>query len=337
MPQREVQQEEQGSSSLEQGSHDPDVPAVRFQVVQDREVPEPDREGEESVQIRMDREEGRLGAEELPNSFQKEEQRTAQKHVVDPADDDDGPEQSHEPRVTLGLSRTRCRDGVLRTLRANEARLYCKTPPCGKPHAAPRSRRIARAASRWFRLLRLRIRSVPSPFHSTTVLAVRRSGRTTLAADGQVTLGDIVVKHGARKLRRMGEGAVLAGFAGATADAQALFAKFEAKLEGHRGNLERACVELAQDWRTDRVLRHLDALLLVADKDHVFLLSGDGDLMQPDDGIMAIGAGAPFAMAAARALASRTELSAREIAEEAMRVTDGICIYTNGIVIFEEV
>ncbi len=183
----------------------------------------------------------------------------------------------------------------------------------------------------------LRIRSVPSPFHSTTVLAVRRGGSTTLAADGQVTLGDIVVKHGARKLRRMSDGAVLAGFAGATADAQALFAKFETKLESHRGNLERACVELAQDWRTDRVLRHLDALLLVADKDHVFLLSGDGDLMQPDDGIMAIGAGAPFAMAAARALASRTELSAREIAEEAMSVTDGICIYTNGQVIYEEV
>lgn len=183
----------------------------------------------------------------------------------------------------------------------------------------------------------LRISSVPSPFHSTTVLAVRRDGSTTLAADGQVTLGDIVVKHGARKLRRMSEGAVLAGFAGATADAQALFAKFETKLEAHRGNLERACVELAQDWRTDRVLRHLDALLLVADKDHVFLLSGDGDLMQPDDGIMAIGAGAPFAMAAARALASRTELTAREIAEEAMRVTGGICIYTNGQVIYEEV
>ena len=176
-----------------------------------------------------------------------------------------------------------------------------------------------------------------SPFHSTTVLAVRRNGSTTLAADGQVTLGDIVVKHSARKLRRMCEGTVLAGFAGATADAQALFAKFETKLEAHRGNLERASVELAQDWRTDRVLRHLDALLLVADKDHVFLLSGDGDLMQPDDGIMAIGAGAPFAMAAARALAAGTEFPARRIAEEAMRITGGICIYTNGEVIFEEV
>ncbi len=178
---------------------------------------------------------------------------------------------------------------------------------------------------------------MPSRFHSTTVLAVRRGASTTLAADGQVTLGDIVVKHGATKLRRMCDGSVLAGFAGATADAQALFAKFETKLDAHRGNLRRASVELAQDWRTDRVLRHLDALLLVADKDHVFLLSGDGDLMQPDDGIMAIGAGAPFAMSAARALASKTDLSAREIAAEAMRITDGICIYTNGEVVFEEV
>lgn len=178
---------------------------------------------------------------------------------------------------------------------------------------------------------------MPSPPRSTTVLAVRRDGSTTLAADGQVTFGDIVVKHGARKLRRMSEGCVLAGFAGATADAQALFAKFEAKLDAHRGNLERAAVELAQDWRTDRVLRHLDASLLVADLDQVFLLSGDGDLMQPDDGIMAIGAGAPFAMAAARALADRTELCARAIAEAAMAVTGTICIFTNGEVVFEDI
>ena len=178
---------------------------------------------------------------------------------------------------------------------------------------------------------------MPSLFHSTTVLAVRRKGKTVLAADGQVTLGDIVVKHGARKLRRMGDGAILAGFAGATADAQALFGKFETKLEAHRGNLERASVELAQDWRTDRVLRHLDALLLVADSSHIFLLSGDGDLMQPDNGIMAIGAGAPFAMAAAQALRACTELSARQIAQQAMRTTGDICIYTNGEVLFEEV
>ena len=135
----------------------------------------------------------------------------------------------------------------------------------------------------------------------------------------------------------MCDGTVLAGFAGAAADAQALFAKFETKLEAHRGNLERASVELAQDWRTDRVLRHLDAVMLAADKEQVFLLSGDGDLMQPDDGIMAIGAGAPFAMAAAQALLARTELSAREIAEEAMRITERICIFTNGEVVFEEV
>ena len=178
---------------------------------------------------------------------------------------------------------------------------------------------------------------LPERPRSTTVLAVRRAGNTTLAADGQVTLGDIVVKHGARKLRRMCDGTVLAGFAGAAADAQALFAKFETKLEAHRGNLERASVELAQDWRTDRVLRHLDAVMLAADKEQVFLLSGDGDLMQPDDGIMAIGAGAPFAMAAAQALLARTELSAREIAEEAMRITERICIFTNGEVVFEEV
>lgn len=135
----------------------------------------------------------------------------------------------------------------------------------------------------------------------------------------------------------MSEGRVLAGFAGATADAQALFAKFEGKLDAHRGNLERAAVELAQDWRTDRVLRHLDASLLVADLDQVFLLSGDGDLMQPDDGIMAIGAGAPFAIAAARALADRTELGARAIAEAAMAVTGTICIFTNGEVVFEDI
>ncbi len=178
---------------------------------------------------------------------------------------------------------------------------------------------------------------MPSSFHATTVLAVRRGDSTTLVADGQVTLGEIVVKHRARKLRRMGDGTVVAGFAGATADALALLAKFETKLEGHRGNLERAAVELAQDWRTDRVMRHLDALLLVANRGQMFLLSGDGDLMQPDDGIMAIGAGASEAIAAARALASRTRLSAREIAEEAMRVTSDICIYTNKEFAFEEV
>lgn len=174
------------------------------------------------------------------------------------------------------------------------------------------------------------------PARSTTVLGVRRHGKCVLVADGQVTLGDVVVKQRARKLRRM-DGEVIAGFAGATADAQALFGKFETKLQAHRGNLERACVELAQDWRTDRILRHLDALLLVADRKQMFLLSGDGDLMQPDDGVMAIGAGAPFALAAARALLEFTELSAREVADAAMKVTRGICIYTNGEVAFEEV
>ena len=179
---------------------------------------------------------------------------------------------------------------------------------------------------------------MPTPFHATTVLAVRRGDCTALVADGQVTLGDIVVKQRARKLRRMGEdGSVIAGFAGATADALALLAKFETKLEAHRGNLERASVELAQDWRTDRVMRHLDALLLVANREQMFLLSGDGDLMQPDDGVMAIGAGASEAMAAARALLGRTELAAREIAEDAMKVTSDICIYTNKEFVIEEV
>lgn len=176
-----------------------------------------------------------------------------------------------------------------------------------------------------------------TPFHATTVLAVRREASTALVADGQVTLGEIVVKQRARKLRRMGDGAIVAGFAGATADALALLARFETKLEAHRGNLERAAVELAQDWRTDRIMRHLDALLLVASREQMFLLSGDGDLMQPDDGIMAIGAGASEAMAAARALIRRTDLPAREIAEEAMRVASDICIYTNKEFVVEEV
>ncbi len=152
-----------------------------------------------------------------------------------------------------------------------------------------------------------------------------------------MTLGDIVVKHTARKLRRLADGKVVAGFAGATADAHALFAKFEMKLEANRGNLERAAVELAQDWRTDRVLRHLDALLLVADKDHLYVLSGDGDVIQPEDGVMAIGSGGPFAMAAARSLCKASKLSSREIAEAAMAATADLCIYTNHRIDYEEV
>jgi ATP-dependent HslUV protease subunit HslV len=168
------------------------------------------------------------------------------------------------------------------------------------------------------------------------VLAVRREGKTSLAADGQVTLGDTVVKHGAKKLRRLGNGQVLAGFAGSTADAQALFIKFEGKLEEYRGNLERAAVELARDWRTDRVLRRLDALLLVANARHIFLLSGNGDLIEPDNGVIAIGSGGAYALAAARALIDHTSLGAAEIALEAMRIAASICIYTNDQILVEE-
>ncbi|HJS74234.1 MAG TPA: ATP-dependent protease subunit HslV [Vicinamibacteria bacterium] len=171
---------------------------------------------------------------------------------------------------------------------------------------------------------------------STTVLAVRREGKTAIAADGQITLGDTVVKEGAKKLRRLSEGKVVAGFAGSTADAQALFGRFEAKLQEYRGNLERAAVELAKDWRTDRALRRLDALLVVADKDHILLLSGNGDLIEPDDGLLAIGSGGPFALAAARALLQHTALSARDIAEEGMRIAAGICVYTNDRILLEE-
>jgi ATP-dependent HslUV protease subunit HslV len=178
-------------------------------------------------------------------------------------------------------------------------------------------------------MARIRVRS-------TTVLAVRREGKTALAADGQITLGETVVKEGARKLRRLADGKVVAGFAGSTADAQALFGRFESKLQEYRGNLERAAVELAKDWRTDRALRRLDALLVVADRDHILLLSGNGDLIEPDDGLLAIGSGGPFALAAARALLKHTTLSAKEIAEEAMRVAAAICVFTNDRILMEE-
>ncbi len=171
---------------------------------------------------------------------------------------------------------------------------------------------------------------------STTVLAITLNGKTALAADGQVTLGDTVVKHGARKLRRLSDGNVVAGFAGTTADAQALFAKFEAKLQEFSGNLERAAVELAKDWRTDRALRRLDALLLVADKKHILLLSGNGDLIEPDDGVLAIGSGGPYALAAARALMANTTLTAAEVAQQAMKIAAEICVYTNDRILLEE-
>ena len=173
-------------------------------------------------------------------------------------------------------------------------------------------------------------------FHSTTILAVRRDDRAVLAGDGQVTLGDTVVKHSARKIRRLYGDKILAGFAGSAADSFALFARFEAKLEQYRGNLERSAVELARDWRTDRVLRRLEAMLIVLDKTSTFLLSGNGDLIEPDDGIVAIGSGGGYALAAARALARVSTLDARAIVETAMAVAADICIYSNDTITIEE-
>lgn len=171
---------------------------------------------------------------------------------------------------------------------------------------------------------------------STTVLSVRHNGQAVMAGDGQVTFGDTVVKQGARKIRRLYNDKLLAGFAGSAADSFALFSRFESKLEQYRGNLERSAVELAKDWRTDRLLRRLEAMLIVLDADTTFLLSGNGDLIEPDDGIIAIGSGGAYAMAAAKALARHTELAAREIAEHAMGIAASICIYTNANVTIEE-
>jgi ATP-dependent HslUV protease subunit HslV len=172
--------------------------------------------------------------------------------------------------------------------------------------------------------------------HATTVLAVRHQGKVVLASDGQVTLGQTVVKHQARKVRRLYHDHVLAGFAGTAADGFALFARFESKLEEHRGNLERSAVELARDWRTDRALRRLEAMLLVADTKVMYLLSGTGDLIEPDDGVMGIGSGGPYAMAAARALIQHTTLASRAIVEHAMAIAADICIYTNNRLTIEE-
>jgi ATP-dependent HslUV protease, peptidase subunit HslV len=173
-------------------------------------------------------------------------------------------------------------------------------------------------------------------FHATTVLGVRHDGKVVIASDGQVTLGQTVVKHQARKVRRLYHDRVLAGFAGAAADGFALFNRFEGKLEEHRGNLERAAVELARDWRTDRALRRLEAMMLVADTRAMYLLSGTGDLIEPDDGVIGIGSGGPFAMAAARALVQHSTLGARVIVEHAMKIAAGICIYTNDRLVLEE-
>ena len=175
-----------------------------------------------------------------------------------------------------------------------------------------------------------------STFHATTILAVRREEHAVLAGDGQVTLGNTVVKQGARKIRRLYNDNILAGFAGSAADSFALFARFESKLEQYRGNLERSAVELAKDWRTDRALRRLEAMLIVLDKRSMFLLSGTGDLIEPDDGIIGIGSGGAFAQAAAKALARHTALPPREIAQHAMTIASEICIYTNANLTIEE-
>jgi len=195
--------------------------------------------------------------------------------------------------------------------------------------------------------MRKSIPAVPAPRHSTsepktprirstTVLCVRRDNKVVMAGDGQVTLGDSVIKHGAKKIRRLYQDKILAGFAGSTADAFSLFSRFESKLDQYHGNLGRSAVELAKEWRTDKLLRHLEALLLVSDKEQTFLLSGNGDVIEPDTGIAAIGSGGPFAQAAAQALADHTQLSPREIAEEAMKIAGRMCIYTNDKVTIEE-
>jgi ATP-dependent HslUV protease subunit HslV len=165
--------------------------------------------------------------------------------------------------------------------------------------------------------------------HGTTILLVQRDGRTVLAGDGQVTLGNVIVKHTARKVRRLFDGKILAGFAGSTADAFALFARFEKKLREYGGNLERGAVELAQEWRTDRSLRHLEALMIVSDGQRAFLLSGTGDIIEPEDGVLGIGSGGPYAQSAALALLRHTTLDAEAIAREALGIAAGICIYTN--------
>ena len=173
-------------------------------------------------------------------------------------------------------------------------------------------------------------------FHSTTILAIRTADHTVLAGDGQVTFGQTVMKSGARKIRRLHHDRILAGFAGSAADSFALFSRFEAKLEQYRGNLERSVVELAKDWRSDRILRRLEAMLVVLDRSSMFLLSGTGDLIEPDDGVVAIGSGGPYALAAAKALVRNSDLEARAIAEKAMGIAGEICIYTNTNIFIEE-
>lgn len=173
-------------------------------------------------------------------------------------------------------------------------------------------------------------------FLGTTVLCIKRNNSVIMASDGQVTFGNTVLKHNAKKIRKLYNGRVLTGFAGSTADAFTLFERFEGKLETYKGNLIRAAVELAKDWRTDKILRRLEALLIVADREHLLILSGNGDVIEPEDQIAAIGSGGPFAYAAAKALYENTELSAKEIAIKSMEIASKICIYTNNSIILEE-
>ena len=173
-------------------------------------------------------------------------------------------------------------------------------------------------------------------FRATTVLSVHHKGQVAMAGDGQVSLGQTVLKHSARKVRKLYQDRILVGFAGTAADAFALYAKFEGKLEEFRGNLPRAAVELAKEWRTDRILRRLDALLAAADRDHAFIISGTGEVIEPDDGVIGIGSGGPYALASARALIAHSTLTAREIVEEAMKIAAAICVYTNDQITVEE-
>jgi ATP-dependent HslUV protease subunit HslV len=177
--------------------------------------------------------------------------------------------------------------------------------------------------------------SDPIAWHGTTILCLRKAGQVVLAGDGQVSMGQTIVKSNARKVRRLGDGSVIAGFAGATADAMTLFERLEAKLEQHAGQLTRACVELAKDWRTDRYLRRLEAMMAVADRSVSLILSGNGDVLEPEDGIIGIGSGGPFALAAARALIDVDGLDAETIARKAMAVAASICVYTNEKVLIE--
>lgn len=179
-------------------------------------------------------------------------------------------------------------------------------------------------------------RKAPLDIRSTTVLLVHRNGAVAMAGDGQVTLGETVIKGNARKIRRLAGGSILAGFAGATADAFSLLSRFETKLEQFQGQLERSAIELSKDWRTDKYLRHLEALLIVADKKDAFLISGKGDVISSDEGLLSVGSGSMYALAAARALVKHTDLTAAEIASEAMRIAGDICIYTNSEIVLEE-